>query len=217
MGFGVSAVCRSITNSSPSLWASGFSVIKGNRGLHVWLSGRQTKVPGPREAAHGSFIPAALTAYGDKRALHTPPGSLPPLQPSCLPALGDDCPPPSPHAFSPHFLPFEKPDPLASRLLCSCFLSSAFPLLHPSAVLCPCKTGWPVPLPPLRPQGQSLLFSLSGHLPHPLKVTFTFNAPQGAYTKQPLDNELLWAKVAGTSFLPLCVPQGPAHPVTLCD
>ena len=162
------------------------------------------------------FSSAALMTYEDKRALPTPPASpLPfPCSPPCLPACRHDCPPPSAlsPAFSPHFCALP-----ASKLLYLSFLSSAFPLLHPArSCALTSQTGQSLCL--LSLPRASLYSSLSGHLPHPLKVTFTFNAPQVPTPDQTLDNELLWAKVAGTSFLPLCARHRVLHiPVTLCD
>lgn len=159
------------------------------------------------------FSSAALMAYEDKRALPTPPASpLPfPCSPPCLPARRDDCPPPSPllSLLTSRALP-------ASKLLYLSFLSSAFPLHPARSCALTSQTGQSLCLLSLpRP---SLYSSLSGHLPHPLKVTFTFNAPQVPTPDQTLDSELLWAKVAGTSFLPLCARHRVLHiPVTFCD
>ena len=171
------------------------------------------------------FSSAALMAYEDKRALPTPPAS--PLPFPCsregpvwqalsghkrsTPARRDDCPPPSPllSLLSSRALP-------ASKLLYLSFLSSAFPLHPARSCALTSQTGQSLCFLSLpRP---SLYSSLSGHLPHPLKVTFTFNAPQVPTPDQTLDSELLWAKVAGTSFLPLCARHRVLHiPVTFCD
>lgn len=149
MGFWVSAVCRSITNRFPSLGLR-LQLSKGESRPPCMVMGDRPRFLVPGRGCTWEFSSAALTADGDKRALsHTL--SIPSPTPSVPPC-------PSPSGMTVHLplpmlssllAPLQKPDPLASRLLCSCFpalLSSS----SPSAVLCLANlAGQSLSLPPL--------------------------------------------------------------------